>query len=70
ISVKTAAISVLVFAYFIEALQYFNIIGFLGIEDHTLLKIVLGSHFEWADMLAYTLGIFAIFGIEKIRLAP
>ncbi|MDT0690395.1 DUF2809 domain-containing protein [Salegentibacter sp. F188] len=67
ISVTTAAISVLAFAYFIEALQYLHIIDLLGIQNNKFAAIVLGSHFEWEDMLAYTLGILTVFGIEKIK---
>lgn len=67
ISVAAAAISVLAFGYLIEALQYFKTIYLLGLENDRIMGIVLGSHFEWADLLAYTLRILTIFGIEKIK---
>jgi hypothetical protein len=32
----------------------------LGLQHSRLANIVLGNHFEWGDMLAYTLGILLL----------
>jgi hypothetical protein len=45
----------LAISYLIEGLQYINLLGRLGWHSRVA-RIVLGSHFEWGDMLAYTLG--------------
>lgn len=58
------SIGVLLFAYTIEILQYVNLIGLLGLKHNTFTRLTLGSSFEWADMLAYTLGVITIMGIE------
>ena len=63
-----AAIGVLLFAFFIELLQYFNFIKLIGLENNRLVNVVLGNYFEWADILAYTLGITAVLLAEKNNL--
>jgi len=61
-------IGVLIFAYFIEWLQYMNIIQVLGLQHNKTANIVIGNRFEWIDMLAYTLGVLSVYLIEKSRL--
>lgn len=51
------AIAVLLFAYMIEILQYFNFIEILGIQDNKIARVVLGATFDWLDLVAYTLGV-------------
>lgn len=58
---------VLVFAFLIEALQYFQLVKLLGLEQSTLARVVLGTSFEWGDMAAYTLGVVGILIIEWKR---
>lgn len=53
-------ISVLLFSYTIEVLQYFRIVDRLGLANNTLAKTVIGYGFSWWDMLAYTLGAITI----------
>ena len=52
-----AALAVLAFAYLIEILQYFQIVEVLGLQHSKLARVVIGTSFEWIDMLAYTMGI-------------
>ena len=59
------AIGVLLFAYLIEVLQYFNIVDKLGLTDNEIARTVIGYGFEWWDMLAYTLGIATVLIIES-----
>lgn len=61
------AIGTLLFAYFVEIMQYANLLGMLRLEDNRLARIVLGSSFEWIDMLAYTLGVLVIYLIDSRR---
>jgi Protein of unknown function (DUF2809) len=48
--------SVFVFACIVEGLQYLNIIDMLGIRQYKLLVIILGSSFDWHDIIAYAVG--------------
>lgn len=68
--VKPLAIGVLLFAYLIETLQYFNLVKHLGLQHSRLANIVIGNHFEWTDILAYTLGVLFILLLDKLRPAP
>lgn len=67
ISVFTAAIGVLIFAYAIEVSQYFPLVNLLGLQSFKLAKILLGPTFSFYDLLAYTLGILLVLTIEKIK---
>lgn len=62
-----AAIGVLLFSYLIETLQYFQFVQRVGLAKYKILAIVLGTSFEWFDMLAYTLGFITIILIEYRR---
>lgn len=65
VSVIRLAFSALAFSYIIETLQYFNIVGSLGLQDSKFAKAVIGSSFEWTDLLVYTLGIALVLFVEK-----
>jgi hypothetical protein len=60
-------LGVLLVAYTLEALQYVHMLTYLGLQHSRLLSIVLGSHFEWIDLVAYTLGALLILIVEKAR---
>lgn len=59
------AIAALGIAYLIELAQYLNMLAWLGLEDNTLARVVLGSSFEWGDMLAYTLGAIMAYFLDR-----
>lgn len=65
--VVPTAIGVLLFAYTVEVLQYFKLVELLGLQHSRAARIIIGSSFEWQDMLAYTTGIIAVILIEKRR---
>lgn len=58
--VKTRTIylvaGVVIFAYLIEIGQYLRLVEVLGLENNTVMRIVIGSSFSWGDILAYTIG--------------
>lgn len=58
------ALAVLLFAYFIELLQYFHLVDRLGLAGNTIARTVIGYGFEWLDLLAYTLGVISILLLE------
>ena len=64
-AVWKVALSVLLFAYLIETLQYFQLLSKLGLQNNGLAKMVMGYAFEWGDVIAYTLGIVAVLVFEK-----
>lgn len=58
------AIIVLLVSYMIEALQYFKIVEILGLEKSVLARTIIGTHFSWTDLMAYTFGIFVVLLVE------
>lgn len=60
-----ATIGVLLFAYVIEILQYFQIVHRLGLQNSKLATVVIGSSFEWIDIVAYTAGCACIILFDR-----
>ncbi|WP_258188604.1 ribosomal maturation YjgA family protein [Enterovibrio norvegicus] len=56
---------VLVFAYCVEIGQYFRLVEVVGLQNNKLASIVIGSTFDWLDLLAYTLGWGVIWVFQK-----
>lgn len=52
------------FATFIEVLQYFRLNEVLEIQNK-LLRIMIGSTFDWKDILCYSIGCLCIILVEK-----
>ena len=65
VSVISTAISVLLFAFVVEGLQYLHIVKLLGLQKYRVAVVVIGNHFQWLDILIYTLGIATVVFIEK-----
>ena len=65
-----AAAGVLLFAYLVEVLQYFRYAQQMGLSHNRVAMVVLGSSFEWGDMIAYTLGILTVLLLEKVLGRP
>jgi hypothetical protein len=63
-------ISVLLFSYIIEILQYFHLVERLGLQHSRLATIIIGNQFEWIDLIAYTAGIAVVLFIEKKKAGP
>ena len=66
ISMSIACLSVLLFSYLIETLQYFNFVQLIGLGHSQAANIIIGNYFTWIDIVAYTLGILLVFGIEYV----
>lgn len=64
--IKTA-IAVLIFAFTVETLQYFKLVEKLGLQDSKAARIIIGSSFEWMDVLAYLAGTVLIILVEMRR---
>ncbi len=63
-SSEKIALGVLIFAFFIEVLQLFHLVDILGLGGNSVARIILGSTFDWWDLLAYVLGIGLIYGLD------
>lgn len=61
------AIFVLLFAFFIETLQYLNIVEKLGLEKSKIARTVIGTSYEWVDLVAYVAGSIIVIAVEKLR---
>jgi hypothetical protein len=63
--VTLTALGVLLFSYLVETLQFFNVVNHIGLANSKTANILIGNSFSWLDILAYTLGILLVLGIEK-----
>ncbi len=63
---RAAAVALLV-SYAIEVAQLAHLLSWLGWQHSKPARLVLGSQFEWGDMLAYTLGAAVVLGLEQAR---
>lgn len=57
---------VFLFAAFVEGLQYFELVKRLGLENCTFLRIVIGSVFDWKDIICYGVGCVILWAYERI----
>jgi hypothetical protein len=63
--VLASIIGVLAFSFTIEFLQYLNIVEKLGLERSPIARTVIGTLFEWPDLLAYVTGAAVVLIAEK-----
>ncbi len=61
----TAALGVLLFAFTIEILQFFDTVELLGLQGNKIAETLLGNHFDWKDMLAYVVGVALILLFDR-----
>lgn len=59
------ALGVLMFAFVIETLQYFDFVKVIGLENNRIISIALGRTFSWLDILAYLVGFGLIIAAER-----
>lgn len=62
------AIGVLIFTYLIEFSQQIHLVEILGIKRNFYIDLILGTSFDWKDLLAYTMGIMVVLIIENISI--
>ncbi len=65
--VVPTAIFVLLFAFGVETLQYLNLVVILKLENSKIARTVIGTSFEWIDILTYIIGISIVLLVENIR---
>ncbi len=64
-----AVLAALLISYAIEGAQALHLWAWLGWQHVRLVRLLLGSQFEWISMLAYTLGALLVLAIERSRTA-
>lgn len=62
---KKTLIGVVVFAFLVEISQLFNLTKVLNVERFPIISLILGSTFDWMDLLAYLIGGGIVFWVEK-----
>jgi len=56
----------LVFSCSAEIAQYFKLVNVLGLQDIKLARIIIGSTFNWMDLVAYATGWLIIIMVAKV----
>lgn len=64
------ALGVLAFAFVIEAGQAAHLTQRLGLERHLWARLILGTTFQWEDLMAYVIGAAAASGIHAFVERP
>lgn len=54
------------FCFLIEFLQLVQTQPFIYIRNHPFLKLIFGQGFLWTDLVAYAIGSFSAYQIDKI----
>lgn len=62
---KLLPLYVFIFAGGVELLQYFDLVGKLGLENNIFLRTLLGSVFDVKDIVCYAVGCIAL-GIYEV----
>ena len=64
---RRVALAALLVSYAIEAAQLAHLLQWLGWQHSRAARLLLGSQFEWGDILAYTLGALLVLVVEPRR---
>ena len=69
IKIKLLPLWVFLFAVFVEFLQYIGIVNILGLSENAFFRILIGSVFDWKDIMCYGTGciILAVYEIYQKR---
>lgn len=65
--VRLLPLYIFVFAAGVEVLQYFRIAEVLGLSDNRVLSVVIGSVFDWKDIVCYGAGCVLLGIYEMVR---
>ncbi len=64
---KKLILWILIFSFFVEFAQYFNIAEKLGFQKGSVMYIVIGNSFSWIDILCYVVGCLLLFLFVKLQ---
>ena len=54
--IKLLPLYVFTFAVLVEIMQFFDIVSILHLQNIAILRIIIGSTFDWADIMCYFIG--------------
>ncbi|NYB73573.1 DUF2809 domain-containing protein [Sedimentibacter hydroxybenzoicus DSM 7310] len=60
---------IFLFAVFVEFLQYVGIVSILGLNENEFFRVLMGSVFDWKDIICYGIGFILLVVYEK-RIYP
>ena len=66
--VKLLPLYVFLFACVIEWMQYLNIVERMSLSENKVASTVIGTSFDWKDIICYAVGCLLIFGVEKLKI--
>jgi hypothetical protein len=64
--VKLMPLYIFIFSAFVEILQYLKLVEILGLQGNRFARIVIGSVFDWKDILCYGVGCILLCVYEKL----
>ena len=63
---KYLPLGIFIFAVFVEFLQYINIVEILGLSDNRFMTIIIGTTFDFKDIMCYLVGCIILIIGEKV----
>ena len=60
---------VLLFCYSVEIGQKINLVGLIGLENYRLARIIIGTHYDFRDLIAYSLGALTLIVLNRKNLS-
>ena len=64
VRVDRAIASIFIFSCTVELLQYFSLVDRLGLRSNKLVSTIVGTTFDWKDLLAYAIGSGVVLGLD------
>ena len=58
-------LGVLLFCYSVEIAQKFNLVHILGLEQYRLARIIIGTHYDVNDLVAYSLAALTLLIVKN-----
>lgn len=63
--IKLLPFWVFLFAVFVEFLQYIELVNILGLHESKFWRVIMGSVFDWKDIICYGIGCTLLAMYEK-----
>lgn len=64
--IKLIPLWVFLFAVFVEAMQYINIVDLLGLGNIAFFRVLIGTSFSFGDIVCYGIGCLLFLLAEKL----
>jgi Protein of unknown function (DUF2809) len=66
VAIVPTAVGVLVFSFVVEILQFFRFVERMGLKHNRFAVVVIGSSFEWLDLVSYSVGAVLVLLFEAL----